>query len=119
MSSTFRLTDTVSGISRDRIDTERLPADTAKLFDRDPETNEVLWFASPPLSMPRTKGPRHSLAYMQFLAAKRKRASGDGKRRDGMDVDAKAGKCAHPQTVTEITTQVPSELPLEAFSLKL
>ncbi|KIM39045.1 hypothetical protein M413DRAFT_447404 [Hebeloma cylindrosporum] len=109
MHSAFRLTDTLSGVSRDRIDTERLPADTAKLFDRDPETHEVLWFASPPLNMPRTKGPRHSLAYMQFLAAKRKRASGNGKRRDEMDVDAKAGKRVHPQTVTEITTQVLSE----------
>jgi chromatin structure-remodeling complex subunit RSC1/2 len=86
---------------------------TAKWFDRDPKTNEVLWFASPPLNRPHAKGSRHSLVYMQFLAAKRRRASEDGKRRDEMDVDTKAGKRVHPQTVTEITRQVLKELPLE------
>jgi len=162
-----RLTDTISGVFSDRIDTgnvnpkavyyrpltwiphlERLPPDTgkllkpldwtripyhffsynvcvdagyfilfafsqAKLFDRDPETNEVLWFASPPLNMSHAKGPRYSLVYMQFLAAKRRRMLEDGKRSDEMHVDTKAGKRVHPQTITEITRQVLSERPLE------
>lgn len=86
---------------------------TAKLFDRDPETNEVLWFASPPSNRPHAKGPRHSLVYMQFLAAKRRRASEDANRRDEMGVDTKARKRFHPQTVTEITRQVLNELPIE------
>jgi hypothetical protein len=86
---------------------------TAKLFDRDPDTNEVLWFASPPLNRPDAKGSRHSLVYMQFLAAKRRRASEDGKQRNGMDVNTKAGKRVHPQTITEITRQVLNELPIE------
>lgn len=50
----------------------------AKLFDRDPETNQVLWFAAPPLNQPRPRGARHSLAYLQFVATKRKRTTKEG-----------------------------------------
>jgi chromatin structure-remodeling complex subunit RSC1/2 len=96
---------------------------TVKLFDRDPETNEVLWFAAPPLNMPHVKGPRHSLAYLQFLAAKRKRVTteeedGDqcaGVGEDWMDVEPNGSmmkrtwKVSYPQTVMEITRQVLSE----------
>ena len=45
----------------------------AKLFDRDPTTNEVLWFAAPPMNMSRARGPRYSLEYLTFIATKRKR----------------------------------------------
>ena len=56
----------------------------AKHFDRDPDTNEVLWFSSPPMNMVQSVKPKHSLTYLHFLAMKRKRAvDGD----DGMEVD--------------------------------
>ena len=45
----------------------------AKFFDRDPDTNEVLWFSGPPMDVARPPGPRHSLDYLHFLAMKRKR----------------------------------------------
>ena len=45
----------------------------AKHFDRDPQTNEVLWFASPPVDVaPAVQKPRHSFAYLNYLAKKRK-----------------------------------------------
>jgi chromatin structure-remodeling complex subunit RSC1/2 len=61
----------------------------AKHFDRDPETNEVLWFPAPPVDAPRKATPKYSLAYLHFLAARRKReAVGDeDEDEDGMDVD--------------------------------
>jgi chromatin structure-remodeling complex subunit RSC1/2 len=55
----------------------------ARHFDRDPETNEVLWFAAPPLSVARTPAPRYSLQYLHWLAAKRKGVDDE----DMMDVD--------------------------------
>jgi len=51
---------------------ERLPSETARHFDRDPETNEVLWFAAPPVDIAHHPGPRYSLAYLHYLAKKRK-----------------------------------------------
>ncbi|PPQ69200.1 hypothetical protein CVT26_003640 [Gymnopilus dilepis] len=106
---------------------EKLPPETAKLFDRDPETNEVLWFAAPPLNMTRAKGPRHSLAYLQFLAAKRKRSS-EEENVDGMECDgdaaatpahrAKRARVSVRPTVTETMRQVWEELsPAEASSI--
>ena len=45
----------------------------AKHFDRDPQTNEVLWFASPPVDVaPPVQKPMHSFAYLHHLAKKRK-----------------------------------------------
>ena len=55
----------------------------ARHFDRDPETNEVLWFAAPPLSIARRPAPRHSLEYLHWLAMKRKKADDE----DSMEVD--------------------------------
>ncbi|KAI0932780.1 hypothetical protein AcV5_004095 [Taiwanofungus camphoratus] len=55
--------------------TEKLPAETAKYFDRDPETNEVLWFSAPPVDIAHTPAPRHSLTYLHYLANKRKQMS--------------------------------------------
>ncbi|KAI0327304.1 hypothetical protein GY45DRAFT_1327801 [Cubamyces sp. BRFM 1775] len=84
---------------------EELPPETARLFDRDPETNEVLWFAAPPVDIVHTPPPQHSLKYLAFLAKKRKQAQG-GRARDGAvdgdDLDSappKRRKTAH--TVTE------------------
>ncbi|KIM39044.1 hypothetical protein M413DRAFT_447403 [Hebeloma cylindrosporum] len=95
---------------------EKLPPETVKLFDRDPETNEVLWFAAPPLNMARAKGPCYSLAYLQFLAAKRKRgtteeedANDDADGRDAGSTEPatkRARKLLYPQSVMEITKQV-------------
>ena len=59
----------------------------AKHFDRDPDTNEVLWFSSPPMNMVQSVKPKHSLAYLHFLATKRKRAVGDLEGDDRMEVD--------------------------------
>ncbi|KAI0063253.1 hypothetical protein BV25DRAFT_1802548 [Artomyces pyxidatus] len=64
---------------------EKLPAETAKYFDRDPETNEVLWFAAPPINVAHTPAPRYSLKYLHWLATKRKAA--DAAAGDAMDID--------------------------------
>ncbi|KIK92078.1 hypothetical protein PAXRUDRAFT_830304 [Paxillus rubicundulus Ve08.2h10] len=63
---------------------EKLPAETTKFFDRSPDTNEVLWFAAPPLNIARTPAPKHSLAYLHFLAKKRK---GQEAPSEAIDVD--------------------------------
>lgn len=55
---------------------EKLPPETVKHFDRDPETGEMLWFPAPPLNVTRPRGPRYSLAYLNFVATKRKRQEG-------------------------------------------
>ena len=66
----------------------------AKHFDRDPQTNEVLWFASPPVDVaPSVQKPRHSFAYLNHLAKKRKlelekEKNGGKGEESGMDVDA-------------------------------
>ena len=66
---------------------------SAKHFDRDPETNEVLWFASPPVDVaPSVRKPRHSFAYLNHLAKKWKLELEKEKNRGesgdpGMDVD--------------------------------
>ncbi|KAH8101388.1 hypothetical protein BXZ70DRAFT_932819 [Cristinia sonorae] len=57
---------------------ERLSPETTKHFDRDPETNELLWFASPPVDMAHIPAPTYSLAYLHHLAKKRKLSSQDG-----------------------------------------
>ncbi|KAK0446535.1 uncharacterized protein EV420DRAFT_1622469 [Desarmillaria tabescens] len=51
---------------------EKLPPETTKHFDRDPVTDEVLWFAAPPTNVVPAPVPKHSLAYLHFLAKKRK-----------------------------------------------
>ncbi|KDR68767.1 hypothetical protein GALMADRAFT_256616 [Galerina marginata CBS 339.88] len=92
---------------------EKLPPETAKLFDRDPDTNEVLWFAAPPLNMPRAKGPRHSLAYLQFLASKRRIDSDSASNEMGNYGGGRAPKRARisvPPTVTETMQQVWKEM---------
>ncbi|KAI0761651.1 hypothetical protein BD413DRAFT_588501 [Trametes elegans] len=77
---------------------EELPAETARHFDRDPETNEVLWFAAPPLDIVHPPPPRHSLQYLAFLARKRKRALQSG----AEDAPRAAKKRKMPLTVTEV-----------------
>ncbi|KAF9235837.1 hypothetical protein BU15DRAFT_77561 [Melanogaster broomeanus] len=65
---------------------EKLPPDTTKFFDRSPETNEVLWFAAPPLDVAHSPPPKHSLVYLHFLAKKRKE-QGQEESSESMDVD--------------------------------
>jgi chromatin structure-remodeling complex subunit RSC1/2 len=84
----------------------------AKPFDRDPETNEVLQFAAPPMHTPALK---HSLAYLHFLAAKRKESGED----NGTDVD-EASRTSHkrrreyvPPTVTESIGSIIADLTRE------
>ncbi|KIJ60553.1 hypothetical protein HYDPIDRAFT_117086 [Hydnomerulius pinastri MD-312] len=84
---------------------DKIPPETTKYFDRSPETNEVLWFAAPPLSIARTPAPKHSLAYLHFLAKKRKEREGAS---ESMDVDdaqtmsTKKRRITVPSTVTEM-----------------
>lgn len=59
----------------------------AQFFQRDPLTDEVLWFASPPVDMPRSTGPKYSLAYLHHLAKKRKREEESHPGPDGMNMD--------------------------------
>jgi len=51
---------------------EKLPPETVKLFDRDPDTNQVLWFSGPPIDVPKAPTPKYSLSYLHYLAMKKK-----------------------------------------------
>ena len=82
----------------------------AKLFDRDPETNEVLWFAAPPLDIAHPPGPQYSLEYLAFLARKRRKTEASA---DDMDVDAPSREQVEVRpTVTEQIKSVLSTLEL-------
>lgn len=82
----------------------------AKLFDRDPITNEVLWFAAPPLNQPRKRELRHSLTYLKFITAKRKKESSESD--IAMDIDddlvnaSKRARTTVLPSVTETMDQV-------------
>ncbi|KAG1814375.1 uncharacterized protein BJ212DRAFT_1482112 [Suillus subaureus] len=87
---------------------DKLPPETIKHFDRSPDTNELFWFAAPPMNTARTPPPQHSLAYLHFLATKRKKELDVGS--DAMDVDGDAASIGlssrqhtvAPPTVNEI-----------------
>lgn len=49
-------------------------------------THEVLWFAAPPVDMPKPSVPKYSLAYLHHLAKKRTRDEFRSET-DGMDVE--------------------------------
>ncbi|TFK47979.1 hypothetical protein OE88DRAFT_1635762 [Heliocybe sulcata] len=82
---------------------EKIPPETAKHFDRDPETNELLWFSGPPINVSHAPGPQYSLAYLHFLAKKRKAAQ-----ENEVDEASKRRKPA-PRTATEIVNSVLSD----------
>ncbi|KAG8741770.1 hypothetical protein FRC10_002437 [Ceratobasidium sp. 414] len=67
-----------------------LPEETVKHFDRDPHTNQLLWFSGAPIDTPRAhaRQPRHSLDYLYFLARQRER------QHRGEDVDESRRKAA-------------------------
>ncbi|CAE7112847.1 unnamed protein product [Rhizoctonia solani] len=67
---------------------EILSEDTVKHFDRDPYTNQVLWFSGAPIESPHTRHPKHSLDYLYFLAQQQER------RHRGEDVDERKRKIA-------------------------
>ena len=81
---------------------------TAKHFDRDPETNEVLLFSAPPVNVAHPPTPKHSLKYFHFLAMNRKR-------QNAMDVDEVAGekkqRLSVPPTVTETQRAILADVP--------
>ncbi|KAI0782167.1 hypothetical protein C8Q75DRAFT_886490 [Abortiporus biennis] len=52
---------------------EELSGDIAKYFDKDPNTNQVLWFAAPPIDLPHPSSVKYSLEYLHFLAMGKKR----------------------------------------------
>ncbi|KAG1746902.1 hypothetical protein EDB19DRAFT_1688275 [Suillus lakei] len=87
---------------------DKLPPETTKHFDRSPDTNELFWFAAPPMNAALTPPPQHSLAYLHFLATKHKKELGADS--VAMDVDGEAAstglsKQQHtvaPPTVSEI-----------------
>ncbi|KAG6910616.1 hypothetical protein DXG01_009125 [Tephrocybe rancida] len=80
----------------------RLTPSTAKYFDRDPATNEVLWFPAPPVDIARPTKPKYSMAYLHFLAMKRKRDAGpDSDDGDMASSNTKRGRLDVPPTVTE------------------
>ena len=90
---------------------------TAKHFDRDPETNEMLWFSAPPVNVAHPPTPKHSLKYLHFLAMK-------GIRQNVMDVDDVAEKKKQrlrvPPTVTETLRAILADAPtLEWYSYVL
>ncbi|TEB29250.1 hypothetical protein FA13DRAFT_1734922 [Coprinellus micaceus] len=105
---------------------QKLPPETAKHFDRDPETNQVLWFPAAPVDVARPRPPRHSLEYLNFVALKRKReaesqgaeagasrAQGDSSG-NGMDVDgdspaAKRTPPAYPPPLSELMKSIPMD----------
>lgn len=60
-------------------------------FDRDPRTNELLWFSGPPIQRidPEAFRPKYSLKYLAFLA--KKQAAADKQREEeeeAMEMDA-------------------------------
>lgn len=94
--------DALSGISD-------LIHELAKHFDRDPETNEVLWFSAPPLNVAHSPTPKYSLAYLHFLATKRKQ-----ERPGSMDVDNTTNKRQRlraPPTMTETLEALLADTP--------
>ncbi|CAE6483267.1 unnamed protein product [Rhizoctonia solani] len=67
---------------------EILPEDTVKHFDRDPYTNQLLWFSGAPIETPRPRHLKHSLDYLYFLAQQQE------KRHRGEDMDERKHKAA-------------------------
>lgn len=98
------------------IDVARLPRNelklcpfTAKHFDRDPDTNEVLWFSGPPIDIAHTPTPKHSLTYLHFLAKKRKR-------KDGQEDIPKANGDTETPTPPKKKLQTYKEMAAEAWA---
>ncbi|KAG8757043.1 hypothetical protein FRC14_002431 [Serendipita sp. 396] len=76
---------------------EKLPPDTTQFFDRDPITNEMLWFSGAPLDVAKAPKLQYSLDYLYGMALEKKRkATGDAEgaplsKRPGIVVQPSAG----------------------------
>jgi chromatin structure-remodeling complex subunit RSC1/2 len=93
-------------ITCSRLELIDYPRTPVRHFDRDPETNEVLWFAAPPLNTARRPAPRYSLQYLHWLATKRKKVD-----EDRMDVDDSEGNLKRTRGLVEPTaTEIVEEL---------
>ncbi|KAF8912444.1 hypothetical protein CPB85DRAFT_1200583, partial [Mucidula mucida] len=57
------------------VDVEKLPPETTQYFQRDPTTNELIWFPAPPVNVASPSMPKHSLAYLHFRAQKKKQST--------------------------------------------
>jgi chromatin structure-remodeling complex subunit RSC1/2 len=53
-----------------------------KHFDRDPETNQVLWFSGPPIDVARTPAPQYSLKYLHHVAIKKRQQRVDEQKQE-------------------------------------
>lgn len=94
----------------------QLTFDAVRHFDRDPETNEVLWFAAPPIDIPHTPAPRYSLTYLHYLASKRKAASNDGANMDmesEPSIDPKRRRVQARPRVAETLERIWAEVHIE------
>ena len=82
---------------------EILTGPLARHFDRDPETNQVLWFAAPPADIAHPTGPQYSLEYLSYLAKKRKAKDvrHDMMAVDTIEDDVSSKKRRQQLTVTE------------------
>lgn len=76
-----------------------------KHFDRDPETNQVLWFSGPPIDVARTPTPQHSLKYLHYLAMRRKRKHGMNDS-NGVDDNGAHGRAATKQRMTDQLNEI-------------
>ncbi|EJD04577.1 uncharacterized protein FOMMEDRAFT_167736 [Fomitiporia mediterranea MF3/22] len=85
--------------------TAKLPAETARYFDRDPDTNEVLWFSGPPVDVARPVTPRHSLEYLHFLAMKRKREM-EGNTREESDDSKRSRTVKAPPAASQLLEEL-------------
>lgn len=56
---------------------DKLPYETTRNFDRDPITNEMLWFSGAPIDVARPPKLQYSLEYLYQMAIKQKQASED------------------------------------------
>ena len=46
-------------------------SDPGSLFERDPQSNKVLWFSGPPIDIDQPEAPSHSAKYLTFLARRK------------------------------------------------
>ncbi|CAE6491160.1 unnamed protein product [Rhizoctonia solani] len=88
---------------------EVLPDDTVQHFDRDPYTNQLLWFSGAPIETPRIRHPKHSLDYLYFLAQQQEM------RHRGEEIDESKRKAA---VALPISVEL-SKLYKEAFGSQL
>ncbi|KAL0573841.1 hypothetical protein V5O48_008105 [Marasmius crinis-equi] len=93
------------------VNTKKLPSETTRHFDRDPQTNEVLWFSSPPVNVAPAPAPRHSLAYLHFLAKKRKQEESESTEGEDSSPPAKKNRFLAPPSMLETLAALASEEP--------